>query len=85
MDNQGNALGLFQDALGNLKAILSPTNTHWIEELPSPYGPTGPPPNLEPNLLSFAKSHTWQGNRQDPTGLIHLGARHYDPNAMPKL
>ncbi len=79
LDNQGNALGLFQDALGNLKAILSSTNTHWIEELPSPYGPTGPPPNLEPNLLSFAKSHTWQGNRQDPTGLIHLGVRHYDP------
>jgi len=79
MDNQGNALGLFQDALGNLKAILSSTNTHWIEELPSPYGPTGPPPTLEPNLLSFAKSHTWQGNRLDPTGLIHLGARHYDP------
>ncbi len=79
IDNQGNALGLFQDALGSLKAILSSTNTHWIEELPSPYGPTGPPPNLEPNLLSFAKSHTWQGNRQDPTGLVHLGARHYDP------
>jgi len=79
IDDDGNNLALFHDALGNLKAILTPTNTHWIEELPSPYGPTGPPPNLQPNLLSFAKSHAWQGNRQDQTGLIHLGARHYDP------
>ncbi len=79
VDSQGNGITLFNDALGNLKALASQDNIHWIEELPSSYGPTGPPPFLEQNLLSFAKSHAWQGNRQDPTGLIHLGARHYDP------
>jgi len=78
-DDDGNSLALFHDALGNLKAMVSQDNNHWIEELPSPYGPTGPPTTIDSTLLSFAKSHTWQGNRQDPTGLIHLGARYYHP------
>ena len=79
IDNSGNTLGLLHNALGNLQAILAPTRTHWIEELPSPYGPTGPPPPSHTDLLNFAKSLNWQGHRQDPTGFIHLGARHYDP------
>ena len=78
-NDEGETLSLFHDALGNLSAVISKDEIHWIEELPSPYGPTGPPPALEPTLLPFAKSHTWQGNRQDDTGLIHLGARYYNP------
>ncbi len=79
VDSQGNAITLFHDGLGNLKALISQDNLHWIEELPSSYGPTGPPISIQPDLLSFARSHSWQGNRQDPSGLIHLGARYYDP------
>jgi RHS repeat-associated protein len=33
------------------------------------------------DLLSYAFSLSWQGLSQDPTGLILMGARYYDPNS----
>ena len=78
LDSQGNSVGLLNDALGNLIAVLSFKNTSWIKELPSTYGPLTNP-TTPSSLLSYAHSLTWQGKQQDPTGLIHFGARYYDP------
>ena len=78
LDNKGNSLGLLNDALGNLIAVLTPIDISWKEELPSVYGPLTPS-TAPSSLLSYAQSLTWQGKQQDPTGLIWLGARYYDP------
>jgi len=78
LDNNGNSVGLLNDALGNLIAILTPKEISWKKELPSVYGPLTPAPAAS-SLLAYAQSLTWQGKQQDPTGLIHFGARYYDP------
>ena len=78
LDNKENSVGLLNDALGNLIAVLTPNDISWKKELPSAYGPLTPLP-IPSSLLSYAHSLTWQGKQQDPTGLIHFGARYYDP------
>ncbi len=78
LDNNGNSVGLLNDALGNLIAVLTSKEISWKKELPSAYGPLTPAPAAS-SLLAYAQSLTWQGKQQDPTGLIHFGARYYDP------
>ena len=78
LDTNGNSVGLLNDALGNLIAVLTPTEISWKKELPSAYGPLTQP-STPSSLLAYAQSLTWQGKQQDPTGLIHFGARYYDP------
>ncbi len=78
LDDKGNSVGLLNDAVGNLIAVLTSKNTSWTKELPSAYGPLTAPPTTS-SLLTYAHSLTWQGKQQDPTGLIHFGARYYDP------
>ncbi|MDR3624555.1 MAG: RHS repeat-associated core domain-containing protein, partial [Chlamydiales bacterium] len=35
--------------------------------------------SIPQDLLSYAQSLTWHSQAQDPTGLIWMGARYYDP------
>ncbi|MDR3624507.1 MAG: RHS repeat-associated core domain-containing protein [Chlamydiales bacterium] len=77
-DNTGTSLILVHNALDQLSEILSPSTTHSITQPPSPYGPQTltPPPT---DLLTYAQSLTWHSQTQDPTGLIWMGTRYYDP------
>jgi RHS repeat-associated protein len=79
IDNSGNSVDLAYDVLGKLIAVIDSKKIHWNEKLVTPYGPRGPPESLEPNLLSAAFAHAWQGKRIDPTGFIWMGARYYAP------
>ena len=83
MDDQGHAVTLLHDILGNLIALAVPEETQWNSDYPSPYGPLTAPPQPH-NLLSFAQTLTWQSQRVDPTGFVWLGARYY-PESRIKL
>ena len=79
-DETGASVILVQSALGHLTAIVSSPETLPLPQLPSPYGPQAPPP-LPTDLLSYAHSLVWHSQSQDPTGLIRMGARTYDPKS----
>lgn len=77
-DSFGNSLTLLHDVLGNLSAVVSAQETIPNQAYPSVYGPQELP-SEEATLFAYAQSLTWQSHRLDPTGLIWLGARYYDP------
>lgn len=77
-DSFGNSLTLLHDVLGNLSAVVSAQATIPNQAYPSVYGPQELP-SEEATLLAYAQSLTWQSRRLDPTGLVWLGARYYDP------
>ncbi|MEI8124350.1 MAG: RHS repeat-associated core domain-containing protein, partial [Parachlamydiaceae bacterium] len=81
IDSTGEFAVLHHDIKNNLTAVITSQTSHWNKEYPTPYGPRGPPASETPDLISYALSLTWQSKRADPTGLIWLGARYYDPNA----
>ena len=47
--------------------------------LPTAYGETPNPP-LPADLISYALSLNWHSHSQDPSGLIWIGERYYDPS-----
>jgi RHS repeat-associated protein len=53
----------------------------YSEQFPSSYGPQGPIGSIPLDLLSYAQSLSWYSQAQDPTGLILLGERYYDPKS----
>ena len=77
--DETDSLYLLQNALGSLSTVVSSTEIFYPEEMPSLYGPTNVPPPSHQNLLSYALSLSWQNKSVDPTGLIWMGARYYDP------
>lgn len=77
-DSNGNTLYLQHDIKNNLLATYSAEEILWNENYPSPYGPEKLYEEFD-DLSSYTKSLTWQSKRVDPTGLIWLGARYYDP------
>jgi len=81
IDSAGAALVLHHDMRSNLQAVISKEQTIWNTDYPTPFGPIAPHNLEKPDLLSFALSLTWQSKQVDPTGLIWLGARYYDPLA----
>ena len=78
IDEKGNIVTLVHDIQGNLSATVSSKDIVWNQHESSPYGPLSTPP-LKPELFSIAQSHIWKSKRVDPTGLIWLGARYYNP------
>ncbi|MEI8125347.1 MAG: DUF6531 domain-containing protein, partial [Parachlamydiaceae bacterium] len=76
IDSTGEIAILHHDIRNNLTAAISSQTSHWNKDYPTP----GPPSSETPDLISYALSLTWQSKRVDPTGLIWLGARYYDPN-----
>ena len=79
VDDSGKAAVLHHDMRNNLIAVVTAEEILWNDQYPQPFGPRGPPAEKPEGLLSFARMIVWQSKRVDPTGLIWLGARYYDP------
>ena len=77
----GNTIGILNDYFGNGVARITNNVTMFGSRVTS-YGaiPTVDLPLLSP-YTSLAESTVWRGKRIDPSGLIFMGARYYDPNA----
>jgi RHS repeat-associated protein len=75
-------LGVVQDVFGNVLASISNSVVTWNPTRVSSYGPF---PGYESPALSLnvglEQSLGWRGKRVDETGLVYMGARHYDPTA----
>ncbi|GAB4167496.1 MAG: hypothetical protein Fur0032_05580 [Terrimicrobiaceae bacterium] len=72
--------GTINDVFGNVVAAIGSNNT--VTWSPTKVGSYGPLPQYAARTLengaSFIEVSTWRTRRADPTGLINLGARHYD-------
>jgi RHS repeat-associated protein len=79
MDEPGASAVLVRDLLGNLVALGSLDSPLWVETPPSPYGDLDSLSLTGSDLFQFAQSLNWQSKQVDPTGLIWMGARYYDP------
>ena len=66
------------NALNELTAIITEEGTQYAPSVCSSYGPQTPP-FIPTDLLSYAQSLSWHSKSQDPTGLILMGKRYYDP------
>lgn len=77
-DEIGSTVTLMHNALSQVAGIVSQQSTIYTEKLPSPYGPQVSAV-IPSDLLSYAQSLTWHSQAQDPTGLIWMGERYYDP------
>jgi RHS repeat-associated protein len=75
-------MGAVQDSFGNVLASISNSVVAWNPTPVSSYGPVPgySPPALSPDV-GLVQSLGWRGKRVDETGLVYLGARHYDPLA----
>lgn len=73
------SIGVLQDYFGNVVGTINGSAVSWNPTRFSSYGPV---PGFQSPSLSFdtslALSLGWRGKRVDETGLIYLGARHYD-------
>lgn len=78
-DESGSTIYLIHNALGELEATLSSQGLLFIDAALSPYGPQSEPTSPSLDLFSYAESLSWHSRSQDPTGLIWMGARYYDP------
>ena len=79
-DETGSTVTLMHNALGQLVGVISRQGTVYTEQLPASYGPQIPAA-IPSDLLSYAQSLTWHSQAQDPTGLIWMGERYYDPQS----
>lgn len=77
-DASGNVAVLHNDMRNNLQSVITSKQVVWNSDYPTPYGPSGSLKQAS-DLLSYANSLTWQSKAMDPTGLIWMGARYYDP------
>jgi RHS repeat-associated protein len=78
-DETGASLFLMHNGLGQLAGVVSQQGTLYSEKFPSVYGAQTDAPVIPTDLLSYAQSLNWHSKAQDPTGLIWMGARYYDP------
>lgn len=78
IDVDGEAAVLHHDVCNHLIAVTTSQATHWSHKDLTPYGPRGPPKEAN-DLVSHALSFDWHSSSADPTGLIWLGTRYYDP------
>lgn len=79
IDETGDSVFLIYNALGQLTGVISEQKTLHNQQLPSSYGPQTSIPSISSDLPSYAQSLIWHSQSQDPTGLIWMGARYYDP------
>ncbi len=78
-DETGQSVILMHNALDQLVGVISRQGTCYSQQLASSYGPQLAAPSIPSDLLSYAQSHSWHSQSQDPTGLIWMGKRYYDP------
>ncbi len=77
-DGTGAVVYLMQDALRQLVGVTTDKGIQFSEQVLSAYGPQTDP-TIPTDLLTYAQSLSWHSKSQDPTGLIWMGARYYDP------
>ncbi len=77
-DGTGAVVYLMQDALRQLVGVMGDHGILYSEQVLSAYGPQTDP-TIPTDLLTYAQSLSWHSKSQDPTGLIWMGARYYDP------
>jgi RHS repeat-associated protein len=77
-DQTGASVALMHNALDKLAGVVSQQGIVFSEQLPSSYGPQSAAV-IPSDLSSYAQSLTWHSQAQDPTGLIWMGERYYDP------
>lgn len=79
ISDESEVVFLMHNALGQLAGVISQQATFYTQKFPLAYGQsTASTPS---DLLSYAQSLTWHSKNQDPTGLIWMGERYYDPNS----
>lgn len=78
-DETGASVVLVYNALDQLAGVVSRQETVYSEQFPSSYGPQSTNLSIPSDVLSYAQSLTWHSQAQDPTGLIWMGKRYYDP------
>lgn len=79
IDENGKSVSLVYGITGSLLGIVSKEQVLWIQELPTPYGALEKSTSVPEKLTEFANLLSWRSLRRDPTGLIWIGARTYDP------
>ena len=79
-DETGTTVYLMQSALKELIALVSEQGFEYTQRTCSSYGPQTEA-ILPSDLLFYAESLSWHSSRLDPTGLILMGKRYYDPKA----
>ena len=78
IDETGDSVVLLHNGLGHLVGVISKQGIMDVEQISS-YG-SQVLPSLPVDLLSYAKTLTWHSQALDPTGLVWMGARYYDPH-----
>jgi len=83
IDGHMTATGTIQDYFGNVLGSITDWVVSWSPARFSSYGPVPgyQPPSLSLDDDGLAQCMGYRGKRVDETGLICLGARHYDPAA----
>ena len=76
-DEKGKSVTLLRNILGQLYAICTDLEQTFVLP-PSLYGPQTFS-STPTDLFSYAQSLTWHSQSPDPTGLIYMGSRYYDP------
>lgn len=79
LDETGECAVLQHNGLRQLAAVITSQGVYPIEPTCSVYGPQTPAVVSRPDLVSYAQTLSWHSKGQDPTGLIWMGARYYDP------
>lgn len=79
IDDSGNSVFLITNGLDQLIGIGSDNKTVYLEEFPTSFGYLEVSYNLPQDVVSYAKILNWHSKSQDPTGLIWMGKRYYDP------
>lgn len=78
-DEAGASVILLHNAIDQLVSVISQEGTLQVEQRCSSYGPQVATPPIPSDLLSYAQLLSWHSQAQDPTGLIWMGERYYDP------
>ena len=79
VDDTGASAYLSYNVMGHLTEVIATTGAHRTTQEIGPYGPAETAPLAKHTLMSVAQSMCWHSKSQDPTGLIWMGARYYDP------
>ena len=79
LDDSGQAAYLSYDVMGHLTEVITASGVERTTQQITPYGPTAIEPLKKHDLISVALAMNWHSKCQDPTGLIWMGARYYDP------
>lgn len=82
MNENGESVYLVHNILGHLTDVISSEVMKPVEKKTTPYGPQGTVSKSNPfDIIEMAQTLQWHSKSQDPTGLIWMGARYYEPRS----